>query len=172
MKIIAILIIIIGLYIIYVYNKALKWDLKVENSWSQISVQLKAKINLIPNLLDVANKYAEYEKNLFIAIAEDRTKLINSTSSNENIANNSELNRDVEKLFAIAENYPNLKADENYLELQKQIREIEDKIAIYRQFYNDTVMLYNRFIQSFPHNIILKPFGYNKIEYLKFSIKD
>ena len=170
MFIIALLIIVIGLYIIYVYNKALKWDLRVSNSWSQINVQLKAKINLIPNLVEVSKRYATYEKDLFSSIVELRQILINSESSNENIENNKNLNKDVEKLFLLAESYPELKANETFLDLQKQIREIEDKIAIYRQFYNDTVMLYNRFIQTFPHNIIVKLFGYKEIEYLKFNV--
>ncbi|QSX05847.1 LemA family protein [Sedimentibacter sp. zth1] len=172
MKIFAIIIILIGIYIIYVYNKALKWDLKVDNSWSQISIQIKAKISTIPNLLEIAVKYAEYEKDLFSTITKDRVKLINSESANENISSNSELNRNVEKLFAVAENYPDLKANETFIELQKQIRVSEGKIAIYRQFYNDTVMLYNRFIQTFPHNLIVKLFGYKEKEFLKFDIED
>jgi len=171
-KIIAIIIIILGLYTIYIYNKALQWDLKVSNSWSQIGIQLKAKISIIPNLVEVSKRYAIYEKDLFISITEIRQKLINSESSNENIENNSELNKSIEKLFGIAESYPELKANETFLDLQKQIKEIEEKIAIYRQFYNDTVMLYNRFIQTFPHNIIVKFFGYKEVEYLKFDIND
>lgn len=172
MKIIAIIIIVIGLYIIYVYNKALQWDLKVSNSWSQISIQLKAKINLIPNLVEISKKYAKYEKDLFVSITELRQKLINSESSNENIQNDLSLNNDLNKLFVLAESYPELKANEVFLDLQKQLVEIEEKIAIYRQFYNDTVMLYNRFIQTFPHNFIVKFFGYKEIEYLKFDIEN
>ncbi len=170
MKILAIVIIILGLYVIYVYNKALKWDLKVSNSWSQISIQLKAKISIIPNLVEVSKRYAIYEKDLFVSITELRQKLINSESSNENIKNNLELNNDIDKLYVLAESYPELKANETFLNLQKQISEIEEKIAVYRQFYNDTVMLYNRFIQTFPHNIIVKFFGYKDIEYLNFDI--
>lgn len=172
MKILAIIIIILGIYVIYVYNKALQWDLKVSNSWSQISIQLKAKINIIPNLVEVSKRYAIYEKDLFVSITELRQKLINSESSNENIKNNLELNHDIDKLYLLAESYPALKANETFLNLQTQISEIEEKIAIYRQFYNDTVMLYNRFIQTFPHNIIVKFFGYKEIEYLNFDIND
>lgn len=172
MKIVAIIIIILGIYVIYVYNKALQWDLKVSNSWSQISIQLKAKINIIPNLIEVSKRYAIYEKDLFVSITELRQKLINSESSNENIKNNLELNTNIDKLYILAESYPELKANETFLNLQRQISEIEEKIAIYRQFYNDTVMLYNRFIQTFPNNIIVKFFGYKEIEYLKFDVND
>lgn len=172
MRLLAILVIILGFYIIYVYNRALSWEQKVSNSWSQISVQLKAKINLIPNLLEVTKQYAEYEKDLFTSITEQRTKLINSESANENIKNNLDLNRDINKLYAVAEAYPDLKANETFLNLQNKITDIEDKIAVYRQFYNDTVMLHNRFIQSFPHNIVAGLFGHKEIEYLKFDIND
>lgn len=172
MKILAILIIILGLYVIYVYNKALQWELKVSNSWAQIGVQLKAKINIIPNLVEVSEKYAIYEKDLFVSITELRQKLINSESANENIKNNSELNCDIDKLYILAESYPELKANETFLNLQNQITEIEEKIAVYRQFYNDTVMLHNRFMQTFPHNLIVKFFGHKEIEYLKFDIND
>ncbi len=172
MKVLAIIIILLGIYVIYVYNKALQWDLKVSNSWSQIGIQSKAKINIIPNLVEVSKQYAIYEKDLFISITELRQKLINSESSNENIANNAELTKDINKLFVLAEAYPDLKANNTFLDLQKQITEIEEKIAIYRQFYNDTVMLYNRFIQTFPHNIIVRLFGYKEVEYIKFDIKE
>lgn len=172
MQILAIIVAIIGFYIIYVYNRALSWEQKVSNSWSQISVQLKAKINIIPNLLEVTKQYAEYEKDLFTSITEQRLKLINSESANENIKNNSDLNHDIIKLFAVAEAYPDLKANETFLNLQNKITDIEDKIAVYRQFYNDTVMLHNRFIQSFPHNIVAGIFGHKEIEYLKFDIND
>ena len=172
MKILAIIIIILGLYVIYIYNKALQWDLKVSNSWSQISIQLKAKINIIPNLVEVSKKYAIYEKDLFTSIVELRQKLINSESSNENIQNDLMLNNDLDKLFVLAEAYPELKVNETFINLQNQIVEIEEKIAVYRQFYNDTVMLYNRFIQTFPHNLIVSLFGYKEIEYLKFDIND
>lgn len=172
MATLAILIAILGFYIIYVHNRALSWELKVSNSWSQISVQLKAKINIIPNLVEVAERYAKYEKDLFTSIAENRQNLINSESSNENIKNNSELTRNINRLYAVAEAYPDLKANETFLNLQNKITDIEDKIAAYRQFYNDTVMLYNRFIQTFPHNLIARLFGHKEIEYLKFDVED
>ena len=120
----------------------------------------------------MSKRYAIYEKDLFVSITELRSKLINSESANENIQNNLELNNDIDKIYVLAEAYPELKANELFLDLQKQITEIEEKIAIYRQFYNDTVMLHNRFIQTFPHNLIVKFFGYKEIEYLKFDIKD
>lgn len=172
MIIIAILVILLGFYVIYVYNRALSWEQKVSNSWSQISVELKVKINLIPNLIEVTKQYAEYERDLFESITEQRTKLINSESANENIKNNTDLNQYINKLYAVAEGYPELKSNVTFLNLQNKITDIEEKIAVYRQFYNDTVMLHNRFIQSFPHNIIAGMFGHKEIEYLKFDIND
>lgn len=172
MQILAIIIAILGIYVIYVYNRALSWEQKVSNSWSQISVQLKAKINIIPNLLEVAKQYAEYEKDLFSSIIEQRTKLINSESAKENIKNNQDLSQSINKLYAVAEAYPDLKANETFLNLQNEITDIEEKVAVYRQFYNDTVMLHNKFIQSFPHNIVAGFFGHKEIEYLKFDIND
>ena len=164
--------ILLGFYVIYVYNRALSWEQKVSNSWAQIGVELKVKINLIPNLIEVTKQYAEYEKDLFESITEQRTKLINSESANENIQNNADLNKYINKLYAVAEGYPELKANVTFLNLQNKITDIEEKIAVYRQFYNDTVMLHNRFIQSFPHNIIAGMFGHKEIEYLKFDIND
>ncbi len=172
MEILAIIISVLGIYVIYVYNRALSWEQKVSNSWSQIGVQLKAKINIIPNLLEVAKQYAEYEKDLFSSITEQRIKLINSESANENIKNNEDLSQSINKLYAVAEAYPDLKANETFLNLQNEITDIEEKVAVYRQFYNDTVMLHNKFIQSFPHNIVAGFFGHKEIEYLKFDIND
>jgi len=169
---IALVILLLAVWVIIIYNKALSWKLKVENSLSQIDVQLKAKIEKIPNLVDTAKKYTEYELEVFEKTTELRSQLLNAASTEDAVKIDDKLNQSIDRIFAVSESYPELKADKLFVEIQNQIREIENKIAIYRQFYNDTVMLNNRYLQSFPNNIILKLFGFKEKEYLKFDIVD
>lgn len=169
---IAIIIFLLAVWVIMTYNRALSWKLKVENSLSQIDVQLKAKAEKIPNLVETAKKYAEHELEVYDKTTELRSQLLNAVSVEDAVKIDDKLNHSINKIFAVSEGYPNLKADKLFLEIQNQIREIENTIAAYRQFYNDTVMLNNRYLQLFPNNIVLKLFGFKEKGYLKFDVVD
>lgn len=169
MAIIVILVILIIIWVAVVYNKALSWRMKVENSLSQIDVQLKTKAELIPNLVEVTRRYAEHELEIFERTTVARSQMLGAMTTVDAVKVDSELTMYIDKIFALSESYPDLKSDALFLDLQRQIREIEDKIAMYRQFYNDTVMLNNRYIQTFPNIIIARLFGFKGKEYLRFD---
>lgn len=164
------LIILVILYLIFVYNTLIRKRNKVKNAWSQIEVQLKRRFDLIPNLIETVKGYAAHEKELFQRVAEVRAKFISAQSPEESIESNGEMNRLLGRLFAVAENYPELKANENFIQLQQEIARTEDKISFSRQFYNDVVMDYNNTIQGFPTNIITRLFGFKEAVF--FSIEE
>ena len=162
--IIAVVILII-VWVVVTYNSLVSWRIKVETQWSQIDVQLKMRADLIPNIVEAVSAYASHEKELFGRIAESRERLMGAASPGEEIAADSQLRAPLKNLFAIAENYPELKADAQFLELQKQLEATEKRIADFRQFYNDTTMLYNRKLELFPSNIIAALFNFRPKEY-------
>lgn len=161
---------IIGIILIWAiisYNALVNGRQKVENSWGQINVQLKMRADLVPNLVQTVSGYAKHEKETLTAVMEARNKYISSTTSEGAMNSSSEISGFVGKLFAVAEQYPELKADQNFLNLQNQLNELEQKISMYRQFYNDTVMIYNRLVTNFPKNIFAGIFGFNEIPYFQ-----
>ena len=147
--IIAIIIIIVLIAIIALYNGLVGSRNKVKNAWSQIDVQLNRRADLIPNLIETVKGYAGHEKNIFKEVTEARAGLMNANGVKEIEGANSQLTNTLKTLFAVAENYPDLKANTNFQELQNQLTESEDKIAYSRQFYNDTVLMYNNKCQQF-----------------------
>ena len=162
----AILVVLAG-YVISVYNKLINQRNKVENQWSQIDIQLKRRADLIPNLVETVKGYAKHEEGTFKAVVEARNKAVNAGTVNEKIEANNELSGALTKLFALAEAYPELKANENFLKLQEDLKETEDKITYARQFYNDAAMTYNNLIQMFPSNIVAGMFGFKKYDFFK-----
>lgn len=163
-------IVVLIFYLIIVYNTLVRKRNKVKNAWSQIEVQLKRRFDLIPNLIETVKGYAAHEKELLQKIAEVRTRFMSAQSPEESIESNGEMSRLLGRLFAVAENYPELKANENFLQLQQEIARTEDKISFSRQFYNDVVMEYNNMIQSFPTNLIAQLFRFKQAVF--FSIED
>ena len=162
----AILVVLAG-YVISVYNKLVNQRNKVENQWSQIDIQLKRRADLIPNLVETVKGYAKHEEGTFKAVVEARNKAVNAGIVNEKIEANNELSGALTKLFALAEAYPELKANENFLKLQEDLKDTEDKITYARQFYNDAAMTYNNLIQMFPSNIVAGMFGFKKYDFFK-----
>lgn len=162
--------VIIGglLYVIYLYNSVIRLKVKVKNAWSQIDIQLKRRHDLIPNLVNTVKGYAKHEKELFEAIAKYRTMSEKAQNIKEIGESEGMLTQAMKKLIALAENYPELKANENFLHLQEELVSTENKIAFARQFYNDMVMKYNTRIQTFPANIIANIFGFKESEFLLF----
>ena len=166
------LLIVLAGYVIGIYNKLVNARNKVENQFSQIDIQLKRRADLIPNLVETVKGYAKHEEETFKAVIEARTKAVNAGSVNEKVEANNELTGALNKLFALAEAYPELKANENFLQLQNDLKDAEDKITYARQFYNDSAMSFNNLVQMFPSSIIASMFGFKKFEYFKAEEKE
>lgn len=170
--IIGIIIVIILLAIAMLYNGLVGARNKVKNGWAQIDVQLKRRIDLIPNLVETVKGYASHEDKVFTEITEARSSLMNANSVKKTEIANNQLNNALKSLFAVAENYPDLKASQNFQDLQNQLSETEDKIAYSRQFYNDTVLVYNNKCQMFPSNIIASLFHFNEADFFEANETD
>ena len=163
-----ILIIIVVLILIYLgstYNSFVVLRNRVKDQWAQIDVQLKRRFDLIPNLVETVKGYASHEKDTLEAVVKARNEYLSSDTPEGKIEANNDLNKVVTKLFALAESYPELKADTNFRELQTTLTETEDKISYARQFYNDVVMKYNNKVEVFPSNIVAGMFGFKTSAY-------
>ncbi|MDY0266880.1 MAG: LemA family protein [Methanimicrococcus sp.] len=163
---IVVLLLLVGLVLVVVgmYNGLVKSRNFVENAWGQIDVQLKRRYDLIPNLVETVKGYAGHEKETLENVVKARSAMMGATTVAEKAEASNMLSSTLKSLFAVAENYPDLKANDSFLDLQKQLKESEDKIAYTRQFYNDTVTKYNIDIQTIPRNIIAGMFGFTKKE--------
>ena len=163
-----ILIIIVVWILIYLgstYNSFVVLRNRVKDQWAQIDVQLKRRFDLIPNLVETVKGYASHEKDTLEAVVKARNEYLSSDTPEGKIEANNDLNKVVTKLFALAESYPELKADTNFRELQTTLTETEDKISYARQFYNDVVMKYNNKVEVFPSNIVAGMFGFKTSAY-------
>ena len=152
---------------VMLYNQLVTLRGRVNNSWAQIDVQLKRRFNLIPNLVNTVKGYAKHEKETLEKVTSSRTRYLSATTPEEKLGANSELTGALSRLFAVAENYPDLKAGTNFLDLQKQLKDTEDKIGFSRQFYNDTAMKYNVAIVKVPASLIAGLFGFKSRPYFK-----
>lgn len=148
------------LILVFLYNNLVGKRNKVRNSWSQIDVQLKRRFDLIPNLVEIVKGYANHERGTFEAVTSARTKYLSSSTPEGMMKANGELTQVLGKLFAVAEAYPELKANTNFLELQGELSKTEDKIGYARQFYNDVVMDYNNSVQMFPSTLVASLFSF------------
>jgi LemA protein len=163
--IIGITIAVIVLWFVLAYNSFVRLKNQVENAWSQIDVQLKRRTDLIPNLINTVKGYAKHEKETFEQVTKARTAMINAggdvkkTAEAENM-----LTGALKSVFAVAEAYPELKANENFIQLQEELTGTENKVAASRQYYNDMVMEYNTKRESFPSNIIANIFNFREKE--------
>lgn len=165
-------IILLVFYGIGVYNKLVNSRNKVKDQWAQIDVQLKRRADLIPNLVETVKGYTKHEKNTLTEVIEARNKFVSAGSINEEIEANNQLTGALNKLFALSESYPELKANQNFISLQNDLKDTEDKISYARQFYNDTVLTYNNLVQMFPSNIIANMFKFEVYEFFKIEEKE
>ena len=165
-------IILLVFYGIGVYNKLVNSRNKVKDQWAQIDVQLKRRAYLIPNLVETVKGYAKHEKNTLTEVIEARNKFVSAGSINEEIEANNQLTGALNKLFALSESYPELKANQNFISLQNDLKDTEDKISYARQFYNDTVLTYNNLVQMFPSNIVANMFKFEVYEFFKIEEKE
>ena len=149
-------------FIIYLFNKLVRYRNRVENAWHQIDVQLNRRADLIPNLVETVKGYASHEKETFEMVTKARAALMNAKTVGENAQAEGMVTEALKSLFAVAEAYPELKANQNFLALQEELSGTENKIAYARQFYNDSVMAYDIARQKFPANIIAGMFGFSE----------
>ena len=148
--------------VIMIYNNLVKLKNRVGNAWTQISVQLQRRLDLIPNLVETVKGYAAHEHGTLEAVTQARAAVMNARTLDEQQAADNFLSGTLKSLFAVAEQYPDLKANQNFMQLQREITETEDKISYMRQSYNDTVMTYNNAIQTFPGNLVAGMFGFKE----------
>jgi LemA protein len=158
--IIIIVVVLILLYFLGVYNSLVDLKNKMKNSWAQIDVQLKRRFDLIPNLVETVKGYAKHESETLEKVISARNSYLSAAPGNEQVKANNELTGALNKLFALAESYPDLKANTNFLDMQSNLKDTEDKISYSRQFFNDSVLTYNNKVQMFPSSIIAKLFGF------------
>jgi LemA protein len=167
-----VLLIIIGVVVVAavgIYNSLVVLRNRCENGWSQIDVQLKRRYDLIPNLIETVKGYAKHEREVFENVTAARTSAINAGTVKDQAQAENMLSGALKSLFAVAENYPELKANQNFLMLQEELSGTESKIAFARQFYNDTVMKFNQKQQVFPANLIANAFGFKEKEYFEIE---
>jgi len=158
---------IIVIYIIAVFNSLIWLRNRIKNAWSQIDVQLKRRFDLIPNLVETVKAYAKHERETFKMVTEARALMTKATTLKEKAKADNMISKALKNLFAVAEAYPQLRANENFMMLQEELSGTESKIAYARQFYNDTVLKYNTKIETFPSNIIAKIFNFKEKEFFK-----
>jgi len=147
------------------YNGLVTGRMRVRESWSGIDVQLKRRSSLIPNLVETVKGYAAHEREVFENVTKARAALMSAGDAKSAAEANNQLTGALKTLFAVAENYPQLRASENFMQLQKELSDIESKIAYARQFYNGNVMSYNTRIQIFPNVLVARPFGFTPADF-------
>lgn len=158
--IIGAIILLVVLFFISTYNGLVRLRNMVKDQWSQIDVLLKRRADLIPNLVETVKGYAKHESETLEAVINARNKAVSATTTEEEMKANGELSGALSRLFALAESYPDLKANTNFMDLQNNLKETEDKIAYARQFYNDAVLKYKNKLEMFPSNIVASMFGF------------
>ena len=163
--VIALIIIIFAGY----YNRFVVLSNRIDNSLSQIDVQLKRRADLIPNLMESVKGYMKHEKGIMESVNNARKALVGAKDIASKMKANNQLEGFLGKLFAIAENYPDLKANTNFLQLQNELTTTEDKIAYSRQFYNDSILSYNNKCQTFPGNMFAGMYGFKEKEYITIA---
>lgn len=172
MPILIIIVAVAVLLVWFVYNSLITAKLRVSESLSQIDVQLKRRADLIPNLVETVKGYAKHEKELFEKVTKERSALISAKGVMEKAAVNNQLTETLKSIFAVAENYPDLKASQNFLSLQEELSDTENKVAYSRQFYNSNVLDYNTKIKIFPNVIFAQLLNFKPAEFFGAEEKD
>ncbi len=162
--VIVVIVVILAIALIGMYNNLVRMRNRVDNAWAQIDVQLQRRLDLIPNLVETVRGYAAHESGTLEAVTQARNAAMNATTPEARAEAENMLTGALKTLFAVSEAYPDLKASANFLDLQAQLSETEDKISYMRQSYNDTVMKYNNGIQTFPAVIFAGMFGFKERE--------
>jgi len=161
------IIVLIGLVLAGMYNGLIRARVRTREAWSGIDIQLKRRATLIPNLVETVRGYAAHARQTFENVTRARAMLEQAGTAAEAAQANNFLTQTLRSLFAVAENYPNLKANQNFLDLQNELSDIEEKIAYARQFYNRNVSVYNTRIQTVPNVVIANMFGFQRFEFFE-----
>lgn len=160
-------IIVLVIWAVAIYNGLVRLKNRVDEAWSDIDVQLKRRYDLIPNLVNTVKGYAAHEKEVFEKVTEARTRAMGAQSAGDKAQAENALSQTLKSLFAVAENYPDLKANQNFLELQRELTDTEDKIQAARRFYNGNVRDFNTKIQVFPNNVFAGMLGFTSREFFE-----
>jgi LemA protein len=165
--IVVVLVVLLGIYLVVSYNGLVSLRNRIENAWAQIDVQLRRRYDLIPNLVETVKGYASHERETLDAVVTARNAGMNASSPHDQAAAENQISGALKSLFALSEAYPDLKANQNFAQLQEELTGTEGRIAYARQFYNDTVYRYNTKIQSFPQNVVANSFRFREREYFQ-----
>ena len=169
------LVIVVAIVVVLVigaYNSLVQARNKVKNSWSQIDVQLQRRFDLIPNLVETVKGYMKHEEETLAKVTELRTSWASAKSINEKSNLDNQLSSVLKTIMAVSENYPDLKANQGFLQLQQELKETENKISYSRQFYNDSVTIYNTKVETIPTNIVASLFGFKTEELFKVDSEE
>lgn len=161
------IVVLLILWLISTYNKLVKARNKVKDQWAQIDVQLKRRFDLIPNLVETIKGYTKHESETLENVIKARNTYLTASTPQDQMNADGDLTKAISKLFALTESYPDLKANTNFIELQNELKVTEDKIAMARQFYNDTVLQYNNTVEMFPTVLIAGMFGFKKENFIE-----
>lgn len=167
-----IVIVLIVAFFAGVYNNLVQSGEDVDGAWAQVENILKKRADLIPNLVETVKGYATHEEDIFVKVTEARSKVMAATSPEEAAAANEELTRALGDINVVVENYPELKANENFLSLQAELSSIENELSTERMRYNDKVKVFNKDVKKFPKNLLAKMFGFSPKEYFQISEAD
>ncbi len=170
--IVAVVLVLLIAFVIGAYNALIRLRNQVDNSWSQIDVQLKRRHDLIPNLVETAKGYMKHERGTFEAITNARSQAMGAKSVSEASKAEGVLGEALSKFMLVVENYPDLKANQNFLSVQEELTSTENKISFARQSYNDQVLFFNNKIQVFPSNIVANMFNFGKRDFFEIEAAD
>ena len=163
---------LLAIYLVSVYNSLVRYRVEVDNSWSQIDVQLKRRHDLIPNLVETVKGVMDFEKNTLTQVMQARATAMGATNPSDRVKAENDITSGLGRLLAVWENYPALKSNENASKLQEELTTTENKIAYVRGHYNDVVANYNALTQQFPSNLVAGPFGFSQREFMKAADSD
>ena len=172
LSIFVVILVLLLIFIIALYNRLVVLKKRSEEAWSDISAQLKRRYDLIPNLIETVKGFASHEKEVFTKVTQARTKAMNAQDPKEKAEAENMLSSTLKSLFAVSENYPDVKSSENFLELQRELRDTEDKILSSRRFYNSVVRDYNIAITKFPALLIANSLGFKKKDFFEIDEKE
>ncbi|WP_375399853.1 LemA family protein [uncultured Amnibacterium sp.] len=167
--VIVVLLVVLGLYLWVTYNSIVTLKVRVDEAWSDITVQLKRRADLIPNIIASVKGYASHEKEVFEAVTKARAESISATTPVEASAAENHVQQALKSVFAVAEAYPQLQASQNFLQLQSELVDTEDKVQASRRFYNGGVREFNTKIQVFPNNIYARRLGFTRREFFEVA---
>jgi LemA protein len=162
-----VLLVLVAIFLVALYNRLVQQRNRVDNAWAQIEVQLKRRWDLIPNLVESVKGYAAHERETFEAVTQARARAQQAQTPAETAQAEGILGAALGRLFAVAEAYPELQADENFRQLQTELAETENRVAVSRQVYNDSVLTYNNTVQTFPGLVVAGPFGFSVREFFE-----